>query len=71
MFLPGGSGDAVANDADNGKLARFAVDKRDFDKLLREHAPDDPTRTQLKQLMLDFRSTLNAGLPLRAPARRA
>jgi len=44
------------------------IHERDLNKLLRSHAPREPARTELKQLILRLQGALHRGLPLRIRA---
>ena len=60
----------MASESETEGLPRFAIYKRDLNKLLRNHAHDEPARSQLKQLLLDLQLAVHTGLPLRARAKK-
>lgn len=61
----------MAEASESEGVPRFAIHERDLNRLLRAHAPKDPARTQLKQLILGLQDALHGGLPLRVRATSA
>lgn len=58
----------VSNEPESDRSRRFAIYERELNELLSNHAPDEPARTHLRQIIVEIQRALHIGLPLRTRA---